>query len=629
MSNTLKRLGYGYTIAAIPYVPFRPAYSYAEPIFGYIQPNGWSMDIGAPSASTSGSSGSGIKLPDGTWLPAGYSVIVKGVKPPSTGGVTIPAGGTQPTYGIVGFRIVTVPEQAERQGVPGGRVSVPPAGWTSFARSTKGIPAGVARFTVPVGVSGVVIGLAEYSVPNGGYGHIRHGLRFGGDRVYNARTGAELGEFLTDDEFEIRYDGAEVLFRQNGDEIDSEPGTYRPEPLYLTATMYDVGDLVDNPALVEEGHGHSAGTLPPLTVFAFEDDYAQALTVLPALDGEAGSGTDYAHAALPALVGLSGSASVYGAAIGLLPALTGMSYGGMAPGVGANGADISLPVLMGSAVGLTGEIGNVQAELPALAGLVAEGPYGEARATLPMMTVFAFTEGNNEAYALETLATSTTAASTATLLVTVLEHITLGGTAVPSTLLDAVIREVISAAPSVAVEQLLEVVARTFIQAGSTGVLEGATGRTDQDTWVWHADAKGSTVYRSYPFNSFAVINGKHYGASADGLFLLEGDDDAGAPIRASVDLGKLDFGTSSQKTIAECYVGMSASGNLFLKVIVEGREFIYKTRGFSEHMQQQRFSPGKGLKSNYVTVQFFNEDGADFEIDTVNFLVADLQRKI
>ncbi|MNY38694.1 hypothetical protein D3C86_1733350 [compost metagenome] len=136
-------------------------------------------------------------------------------------------------------------------------------------------------------------------------------------------------------------------------------------------------------------------------------------------------------------------------------------------------------------------------------------------------------------------------------------------------------------------------------------------------------------MYRSYPFNSFAVIDGKHYGASAEGLFLLEGDDDAGEPIHASFDLGEMDFGTAELKTITECYVGLSAKGNLFLKVIAEGREFIYKTRSFSEHMQQQRITPGKGLKTNYVTVQFFNEGGADFEIDSVRFVVADLSRRI
>jgi len=628
MSNALHRSGYVQTFPATPYVPYRPAYTYVEPVFGYIRPNGWGMNATSSSTASPTPSGSGTLLPNGTWLPEGYNVVVGGVSPPPSGGVSVPAGGSQPSYGVIGYDIITVPEQAEQQGSPGGRLSVPPPGWTAFARSARGIPAGEARFTVPLGVSGVVIGLAEYAEPNGGYGHIRHGLRFGGNHVYNARTGEDLGEYFEEGLFSIVYNGMSVQFLASDEELDSEPSTYRTEPLYLTAALYDVGDTVDNPELEAFGFGQSETALPMMLSFAFESDYAESITVLPPLKADAGTG-DFAHTMLPALAGLSGSNGLYGAVIAALPALTTMSYGGMVPGVGVSASEVSLPVLVGMALGLTGETGDAEVSLPVLAVLASEASYGEAKVTLPAMSVFAFTEGNNEAYALETLATAATVAGNTTLLAVVLEHITLGTTAVTTTLIDAVIQELINAAPSVATEQLLEVVARTFVQAGSSGLLEGATGRTDQDTWVWHAEAAGSTMYRSYRFNSFAVIDGKHYGASADGVFLLEGDDDAGAPIRASFDLGKLDFGTSSQKTIAECYVGMSASGNLFLKIIAEGREFIYKTRGFSEHMQQQRFTPGKGLKSNYVTVQFFNEDGADFEIDTVNFLVADLQRKI
>ncbi|GER16676.1 hypothetical protein [Variovorax boronicumulans] len=628
MTNALKRSGHAYSIPATPYIPFRPAYTYVEPVMGYTRPDGWTMDVGSAYTAPSGGAGSGpgTLLPDGTWLPAGYNVVVKGVSPPGAG-VTVPAGGSQPSYGIVGYRFITVPEQPEQRGSPGRRVSEPPSGWNSFGRSLRGITAGTAKFTVPPGVSGVVAGLAEFSKPNAGYGHIRHGLRFAGNRVYNARTGADLGEFIDEDEFEVVYDGAKVVFMRNGDDLDAEPATYRREPLYLSAAMHDVGDMVDNPSLVDVGFGISKNLLPTLTVLSSDTARGEAIAMLPALVVDAGSG-NFGFASLPALTSLAASGA-YGAVKASIPALTSTSYGGMVPGVGSSGADVSLPMLVSVAIGQGGGMAQASATLPAMTVLAGDAAYGQGKASLPALTSFVWGEPNDEGYALETLASSTTAAGAATLLVTVLEHVTLGSTAVPSTLLDAAINEIISAAPSVAVEQLLEVVARTFIQAGSTGVLEGATGRTDQDTWVWHADAKGSTVYRSYPFNSFAVIDGKHYGASSDGLFLLEGEDDAGTPVHASFDLGKMDFGSASQKTIAECYVGMSASGNLFLKLIAEGREFVYKTRGFSEHMQQQRITPGKGLKSNYITVQFFNEDGANFEIDTVNFLVADLQRKI
>ena len=148
-----------------------------------------------------------------------------------------------------------------------------------------------------------------------------------------------------------------------------------------------------------------------------------------------------------------------------------------------------------------------------------------------------------------------------------------------------------------------------------------------------NVDGGGTTAYTNYGFNSYALIGGRHYGAGPDGIFLLDGDTDAGAPIRANVALGKLDFGSALQKTISHAYVGMSGAGNLFMKVIVgegdEAREYVYKTRGFSSSLQQQRIVAGKGLKANYVEVEFYNEDGADFELDTVEFHVADLTRRI
>ncbi|MNL68689.1 hypothetical protein D3C87_1934560 [compost metagenome] len=51
--------------------------------------------------------------------------------------------------------------------------------------------------------------------------------------------------------------------------------------------------------------------------------------------------------------------------------------------------------------------------------------------------------------------------------------------------------------------------------------------------------------------------------------------------------------------------------------------------RGYDDSLRQERITIGKGLRTNYVVPTFFNEDGEDFEIDTAEFVVADLTRKI
>ena len=107
------------------------------------------------------------------------------------------------------------------------------------------------------------------------------------------------------------------------------------------------------------------------------------------------------------------------------------------------------------------------------------------------------------------------------------------------------------------------------------------------------------------------------------------GDTDAGAPIRASVDFGVRDFGASLKKTVSEVYLGMSSTGHLFIKILAEGREYVYRTRSYSEHMKQQRVTLGKGLRPNYAGLQLFNEDGADFALDSVEFVPITMSRRI
>ncbi len=605
MSNTLKRSGYLQTTEAVPYLPYRPAYTYTEPIYGYFVTStgyGWSTQSGGVSAPSSGGIG---------------------------GTTTVATTNNTQTKGVIGYRTVTVPAQPEQQGVPAQTVAVPPVGWTSFAHSFASVAAaGKGSFKVPQGVTGVVVGLAEYAVPNGGYGHIKHGLLFAGTHVFNAKTGADYGAYTGSQVYAVSTDGRTVSYLRDGTVIGTEASTYRSgERLYLSAVLASVGDEVDSPALESMGTGSAVLTLGAMSVRTSDIGFADVTSVLPVPTVSAGVG-EYAAIMLPALAGLAGSNDTYGASAAVLPRLTGSAYQGIPPAT-QPASETLLRVPMVTALMLTGEVGRVAASLPMLSALISETAYGESKTVLPAPLTYAFSEPNDQGFALESLAASDRAAAATILLAIVLEGVTVGTTVVPLSLLDAAVQELIGVAPSVATQQLLDAIARTFIRAGGAGTIEGPGGRADLDTWVWHVDAAGSTSYSGYPFNSFATIGGKQYGASADGLFLLEGDDDAGAQIRGSVDLGKLDFGNAQLKTVSQCYLGVSATGHLFLKVIAEGKEFIYKTRSFSDEMQQQRITTGKGPRTNYVTAQFFNEDGADFEIDSVAFLVADLTRRI
>lgn len=154
------------------------------------------------------------------------------------------------------------------------------------------------------------------------------------------------------------------------------------------------------------------------------------------------------------------------------------------------------------------------------------------------------------------------------------------------------------------------------------------SGEVGSETWVVNTESSASTRYDGYGFNSFAAIGDRHYGCRADGVYLLEGGDDAGHPISAGVSLGQHDFGTQALKSMDAVYVGVSSSGALFLKVGDGENEYTYKARRNDERMKTQRFDTGRGLRSNFFTFELTNEGDA-FELDSVTFHVVASQRRI
>jgi hypothetical protein len=153
--------------------------------------------------------------------------------------------------------------------------------------------------------------------------------------------------------------------------------------------------------------------------------------------------------------------------------------------------------------------------------------------------------------------------------------------------------------------------------------------------WVCNTESKAFTSYRNFPFNSFAEIGGHYYGCTDTGVYLLEGDDDAGTPISARLRTGLMDMGTGLFKRMDTMYLGYSAAGDLVLKVVVLSPEGQKQEKWYSLQprpsldLVASRAKIGKGLKSTYWAFEIANVDGADFQIDTMSFLPLVLERRI
>lgn len=601
MTNSIHRAGAAYVIPGIPYQPARPAFTTYETINVFVRQ---------------------VPVPGG-----GTRTIYIDV---STGRVVdVPVGTPIGFVELAGFYYVTLPVYhpavPEVQGTPSQRIESPPVGWTSFARSIAQIagPGGIAGFKVPASVTGVAIGLSARPAPPAGYSHINHGLLFTGGVARSLRTGTNFGAYTDSDSFAVAVRSGVVSFKKGGVDLGTEPSTYAVgEPLHMAAVLYRLGDSVDEPSLVGDEGGTSTAKLPALRAFTSETEHAESVATFPALQVRSGV-LSRSAAVLPGLAAFS-SDRLGGSSRAELAPLRADSYGGTLVVVPKSVSVAGLPPLAAASLLLVGETGSSSAQLPGMLAISADRPYGTSRAPLPGLSAVSYTGPHDLVNVFVPFALKISLDAIKVDVVDVRETFSFD---VPMTA-DSVDLVRMEMAFSLDVLMSAGVVEIVDIRDSFALDVELSTPGADLEVHAVNMDGFGSTTYSGYPFNSFARIGDRYYGAALGGLFLLEGDTDAGAPIQAAICPGKLDFGNSQQKTVSEVFIGATSESALVLKVSGPAGSFEYEAKGYSEELQQHRFKLGKGLKTNYLIPVFYNQDGADFEIDSLEFTVADLSRK-
>lgn len=140
------------------------------------------------------------------------------------------------------------------------------------------------------------------------------------------------------------------------------------------------------------------------------------------------------------------------------------------------------------------------------------------------------------------------------------------------------------------------------------------------------------TVYENFNYNSLVEIGGKYYGAGADGVFELVGDkDNTTINVDATISTGHLHFGSEMQKRMSDFYIAMRSDGNITLNVSVDERDpYEYTLSPYDiELLKQRRSLIGKGLKGKYWRFTLTNEDGCDFDFDSINAAAVILSRRL
>lgn len=154
--------------------------------------------------------------------------------------------------------------------------------------------------------------------------------------------------------------------------------------------------------------------------------------------------------------------------------------------------------------------------------------------------------------------------------------------------------------------------------------------------WTMNTDSKASTKYDAYPFNSFMRVAGRTYGVADHGLFRIDGDSDAGAPIDAHIRLGLSSFGSRMLKQVPSLYLGYSSTGDMLIKAIIassdtgEREAHVYRLYANGQGSTREgRTKFGRGLEAVYYDFQVENVDGADFEIDNLEFMPVTINRRL
>ena len=70
-------------------------------------------------------------------------------------------------------------------------------------------------------------------------------------------------------------------------------------------------------------------------------------------------------------------------------------------------------------------------------------------------------------------------------------------------------------------------------------------------------------------------MTGASNGVADDGIYLPDGDDDAGKAIDAMLEMGSTTFGTSSHKSNPSIYLGVASGDRMLVKVAADGAEYV------------------------------------------------------
>lgn len=139
--------------------------------------------------------------------------------------------------------------------------------------------------------------------------------------------------------------------------------------------------------------------------------------------------------------------------------------------------------------------------------------------------------------------------------------------------------------------------------------------------WAINFETHAPSRYMGLPAKGITQFGGRTFVVNDGGLYEIDADNDAGQPIRASIEFPTTDFNDSHEKRMEVAYIGVKVTGRMMLKVKVNGKDpQYYAIIPSGNHPKGTRVKIGKGLVGRYWGERLDNVDGSDFELESVEF---------
>lgn len=148
-------------------------------------------------------------------------------------------------------------------------------------------------------------------------------------------------------------------------------------------------------------------------------------------------------------------------------------------------------------------------------------------------------------------------------------------------------------------------------------------------SWAINTRTNAITEYKNFNFNSVVPFGRKYVAADENGLYELNGARDLTANILSELAGGYLQINGAKFTGFKAAYIAVIGQGSYLLKLIGgDGTCRVYRAMS-NPGLMTTKVDIGKGIRTRYIAWELVNEDGQDFDLDTIEFIPMKSARRV